>query len=216
MCDNDEYEVSDPLTIGGATGQYVVPSPYHTECEWAIISATGIGTLASAATFAIGSKNPNQPTLSTTGTDKFGSLGTSGPDNNNALPSYVGAVTSQASFITFGGDNYMPLPSPAFVYLTVTTPATTEILVTLQFRRKLDRVIPDKPRQKPHTHTHVKGRREYRGMVAGFAAQYPEEGIPYEHQQLQPQDTGMARRGVFPLGPTDTSHRGVGRNRNGR
>src|SRR5437879_1846107 len=99
MHDNDEYETSDPVTIGGATGQYAVPSPWHTECEWAAISATGIGTLASAATFALGSKNPRQPTLSSTGTDSFGSVATSSPDSNNALQSYVGAVTSQASFI---------------------------------------------------------------------------------------------------------------------
>ena len=211
----DDYEISDPLTIGGITGQYAVPSPWHTECEWCIVSALALGTLASTATYAVGSKNPKQPTLSSTGADKFGNVITSSPDNNNGLQSYVGAVTSTAPMVTYGGDNYMPLPSPAYVYLQTTTPASSEVLVTLQFRRLLDRVIPDKPRQKPHTHTHVKGRREYRGMVAGFAAQYPEEGIPYEHQQLQPQDTGMARRGVFPLGPTDTTHRGVG-GKNGR
>lgn len=214
---SDEYETSDPLTFGGASGQYVIPSPWHTECEWCIISALGLGTLGSMATYVVGSKNPKQPTLSTTGADSFGNLLTSSPDNNNALPSYVGALTAQAPFVTFGGDNYMPLPSPAFVYLTTATPATSEVLVTVQFRRKLDRIIPEKPRQKPHTHSHVTGRAPARRMSAGYASMYPEEGVPYEHHPLQPQDTAVAKRGVFPLGPTNTSHRGVAKDkRNGR
>ncbi len=214
MC-SDEYEISDPLTMGGATGQYVVPSPYHTECEWSVISVTGLGTLATPASFALGSKNPKQPALSTTGADTFGSVATSSPDNNNALPSYVGAVSSAAPFVTFGGDNYMPLPSPSYVYLTTTTPATSEVLVTIQFRRKLDRIIPEKPRTKPHTHTHVTSRRQQRTTAQGFDAQYPEEGLAYQHVGLPEQDTGVAKRGVFPLGPTTVTHRQVGKNRGG-
>jgi len=215
MSDSDEYEISDPLTIGGATGNYVVPSPYHTECEWAVISALATGTLASAATFAIGSKNPKQPTISSTGGDSFGNVLTSGPDNNNALQSYVGALTSTAPYVTFGGDNYMPLPSPSYVYLTTTTPASSEVLVTIQFRRKLDRAIPDKPRNKPQTHGHVGSRRGYRTFMEGYAAQYPEEGQPYQHEQIPiTQDTIEQRRGVAPLGPTTITHRGV--NKRGR
>ncbi len=210
MCSNgDEYEISDPLTIGGATGNYVIPSPYHTECEWAIISACAIGSLASRANYAVGSKNPTQPTLSTTGADSFGSVLTSSPDNNNALQSYVGSLTATAPMMTYGGDNYMPLPSPAFVYVTTACPASSEVLVTIQFRRKLDRVIPEKPRQRPQTHGHVVGRRNVRSMMAGFAAQYPEEGHAYKHQPLPEQDTGVARRGVLPLGPTQVTHRGT-------
>src|SRR5258708_457166 len=221
MTDIGIYETSDPITIGGATGQYYAPSPYHTECEWAIISVTGIGTLASPATYAIGSKNPKQPTLSTTGTDSFGSVLTSGPDSNNGLQAFVGAATSAAPMITYGGgaDGFMPMPSPSFVYLTVATPATTELLVTIQFRRLKDMPLPDKPRAKPHTHSHVTGRRDYRTMMEGFSNQYPGEGIPYEHRQLQPQDTEMGKRGVSPLqqvtqlGPTNVTHRGVAKNR---
>lgn len=206
---SDEYEVSDPITIGGASGQYMYASPWHTECEWAIISVTGLGTLASTATFVVGTKNPKQPTLSTNGSDSFGNALSSSPDSNNGLPAYVGALTSQAPHVTYGGDNFMPMPSPAFVYLTTTTPATTEVLVTLQFRRKLERVIPNAPRQKPQTHTHAQPRQGARTFTQGFAAQYPQEGKPYEHQPPQEQDTGMARRGVMPLGPTTIKHRGV-------
>lgn len=206
---SDEYEISDPFTMGGATGNYTIPSPYHTECEWSIISATGIGTLGSAATFAVGSKNPNQSSLSSTGGDSFGSQITSSPDNNNALPAYVGAVTANAPMVTYGGDNYMPLASPAFVYLKTTTPASTELLVTIQFRRKLDRIIPATPRTKPHTHSHVGSRRGYRTMMEGYAAQYPRD-TPYEHQMIPQQDTAMT--GKTGLQPTNIRHRGITKN----
>lgn len=209
---DDEYETSDPLTAGGGTGKYVVPSPYHTECEWALISTCALGTLASTATYAVGSKNPNQPSLSSTGTDSFGNVITSSPDNNNALQSYVGALTATAPFVTYGGDNYMPLPSPAYVYITTTVPASSEVLVTIQFRRKLDRVIPDKPRQKPQSHSHVGSHRGHRTMMQGFADQYPEEGIPYKHEAIPlTQDTAMQRRMVSPLQPTQTQHKRVGK-----
>jgi hypothetical protein len=208
--DNDEYETSDPLTMGGATGNYVIPSPYHTECEWCIISALAVGTLGSSATYVVGSKNPQQPTLN--GTSAFGGLLTSGMDNSNALPSYPGALTSTAPFVTYGGDNYMPLPSPAYVYATVTSPAATATLITVQFRRKLDRAIPDKPRTKPQTHSRTGSRRGYRTMMEGFASQYPEEGAPYQHEQVPlAQDTAVGKRGVLPLGPTTITHRGVGK-----
>ena len=211
---SDQYETSDPYTIGGATGNYQVSSPYNTECEWAIVSAMATGTLASAATFALGSKNPKQPTLSSTGADSFGNVATTGRDNNNALPAYVGALTSQASFITYQTE-YLPLPSPSTVYLTTTTPASSEVLVTVIFRRKLDRTIPDKPRQQPQTHTHPQSRRAVRAlaaqspMVAGFANQYPQEGVPYQHEGIpETQDTGVARRGLFPLGKQKGSSNG--------
>lgn len=206
---SDEYEISDPITFGGATGNYVIPSPYHTECEWAMISATGVGTLGNAATFAVGSKNSKQPSLSATGTDSFGNIITSSPDNNNALQSYIGAVTATAPTITYGGDNYMPLPSPAFVYLTTTVPASSELLITIQFRRKLDRIIPATPRAKPHTHSHVGSRRAYRTMMEGYAAQYPRD-TPYEHQMIPQQDTAMTGR--TGLQPTNTRHRGITKN----
>ena len=317
----DQYETSDPYTIGGATGVYSVPSPYHTECEWALISATGVGTfgfvagslgseeapanfnvpasagpttlmtgagqlqsavvtaagttnlsfqdaagnviatvvqpgtvgqeiqfnadfatslvannatttpvvvasvlksavpatagtLAMAATFAIASKNSGPPKLSATGADTFGAAA-GGADNNNALPAYVGALTNQAPLITYSGDAWMPLPSPAFVYLQTSTPASTEVLLTVQFRRKLARYIPDKPRQQPHTHSHPQSRRGQRTFFGGFEEQYARPGgQPYEHENIPvSQDTANLRRGVFPLGPTGISHRGVGKDK---
>src|SRR6266567_2877102 len=148
-CDWSSDVCSSDL-IGGATGSYSVPSPYHTECEWTIISATMLGN-GTVGSYYVGSKNPSQPTLSATGANLFGQVSTSSPDNNNALGSYVGALTQNTPCIVYAGIPYMPLPSPAFVYLQTSVPASTGLYVTLQFRRKLDRVIPDKPRQRPQT-----------------------------------------------------------------
>jgi hypothetical protein len=308
---SDEYEMSDPYTIGGATGAYAVPSPYHTECEWTIISAVALGSFTvstgstpgaptevnvpasvgpttlfsgagilqsilvtatgaanltfqdssgniiaevlstatvgqpilvneafnvslvannSATTpvvtvtyapmappenyaiFAMGAKNPSQPNLSRFGVssvNSFGSIATSSPDSNNALPSFVGALTQSSPFVPYVGVDFMPLPSPSFVYLQTSTPANTIVLVTVQFRRKLDRVIPEKPRGKPSTHSHVKGRRDHRTMMEGFASQYPEEGIAYHHVgPPSPRPTPPPQ-----LQPTNNSHRGVSRYR---
>jgi len=47
--DSDEYEYSDPYTIGGVTGEYTLYSPYNTEAEWAIVSALGQGTFGFVA-----------------------------------------------------------------------------------------------------------------------------------------------------------------------
>ena len=209
----DVYEYSDPITIGGATGNYMYASPWHTECEWSMVSACALGTIASRANFAIGAKLNVQPTLSNTGVDSFGNVITSAPDSNNALQSYIGSLVATAPFMTFDGGNFTPLPSPAFVYLTTATPAATEILVTILMRRKLARYLPEKPRQKAQAHSHPTSRRGTRTMMSGFAAQYPEEGQPYQHEQTESQDTGVGKRGVFPLGPTDTVHRGVGKKR---
>jgi hypothetical protein len=159
----------------------------------------------------VGSKNPTQPTLTGAAGNSFGNVITSSPDNNNALQSYPGALTATAPMMTYGGDNYMPLPSPSFVYCTVTAPAASGIFVTIQFRRKLDRAIPELPRVKPQTHGPVTARRGYRTMMEGYAAQYPTEGAPYQHETIPlTQDTSMNKRGVSPLQPTTVTHRGVG------
>lgn len=203
---SDQYEISDPFTIGGPSGTYQMVTPWNTECEWAMVSALAVGTLATTATFSIGSKNQQQALL--TGANSFGPIATGGRDNNNALPSFVGALTATAPFVTYQSD-YMPLGSPADIYLVTNTPATTAVFITLLCRRKLVRYIPDKPRQQPHTHTRPQSRMHARKlaaqstMVSGFEGQYPEAGgPPYEHAIVPSpgQDTGVARRGIFALG----------------
>lgn len=302
------YEISDPITLGGASGQYTYRSPWNTECEWAIISAVGLGTFgasnpafinhdvpqevgpvtlfagsgilfsavvtaagtssltfqdgasniigeipssavvgtqisfnnaifmfalrantlvttpevtvsyqengssAAPATFVIGSKNAKQPTLSATGVDSFGSTITSSPDSNNGLPSYVGVLTANTPFMTYSGDTYMPLPAPADIYLSTSTPAQTEVLVTIQFRRSLDHIIPETPRARPSTHSQPLPRKGSRTFVEGFAARSDLASEPYHHQPLSAQETGETVGRFGRLGPTNIKHRGVAKN----
>ena len=201
---SDQYEFSDPFTIGGATGMYAVSSPWNTECEWALVSALGIGTLATTATYFIGSRNSGVRVLANN--DSF-ALNTQGRDSANYVEGYPGALTSQAPFITYEAQ-WCPLPSPATIYLATSTPATTTLFITVLFRRKLARYIPDKPRQKPHNHAtipHGPLRRmpAESTMVAGYESQYPRPGDkPYRHNVVpsEVQDTAVAKRGIFPLG----------------
>lgn len=284
--DSDEYEYSDPYTIGGSTGNYQLFSPYNTEAEWALISATGLGTfgfvaagvpvefsvpatagsvtvftgtgelisgyvsatgttdlefqdgagniiaevpstatldqvfqfnaafnvslvankatttpvvtityaptnavLASPATFVIGARNPSQPTLSTTGVDKFSPAGFK---DGNQLSSYVGALTSQAPFITYAPE-FMPLQGNVGVFLTASAPPSTEVLVTLMLRRKLEFLIPTIEYRRPHTHTPISARGA-RTFMAGFDEALYRRGIPVNPQPEQ--DPGRFKRAM--------------------
>lgn len=293
--ESDTYEYSDPFTIGGATGQYQIASPYNTECEWSIVSATAVGTfgfvaptasteesfqeanvpatagnvtlftgagellsavvtaagttnlnftdgagntiatvvqpgtvgqelqfnasfstslvaqkatttpvvtvsvlmagtvgslgtLASTATYVIGARNSSQPTLSATGADKFSVFG--GKDGN-PLQSYVGALTQQAPCITYQSE-FMPLQGNAGLFLMTNTPSSTEILVTVMFRRRLERYIQEIPQLKPHTHVPLSGRMA-RTFMQGFADDSKRMGVPINPKPQE--DTSLAAGG---------------------
>ena len=297
--DSDPYEYSDPYTIGGATGNYSLFSPYNTEAEWAIIAATGLGTFGfvaptlateeapanfnvpasagpttlftgpgvlqnavvtavgttnltfqdaagnviatvvqpgtvgqelpfsaefvtslvannaattpvvtvsilkygaaatlgtnpSSAIFVVGARNPSQPTLSTTGADVFSKAGNK---DGNQLSSYVGALTQQAPFITFSPE-WMPLQGNTGIFLNVATPTTTEVLVTLMLRRKLEFLIPTIEARKPHAHTPLSARNA-RTFMAGFAEGMHRIGMPINPQPEQ--DPGRFKRAASGL-----------------
>lgn len=156
VLESDEYEYSDPYTIGGTTGDYQVASPYNTECEWTLVSATS--SLANDASFVIGSKNPKQPQLALNGNDSFGAV--SAGKDGNALPAYAGHLTTANTIITYPVI-WMPLPAPTNVFMHAAVGAGSEILVTVQFRRKLERYIPDAGRNAPKTIGHP-NHRHYR------------------------------------------------------
>ncbi len=294
--ESDTYEFSDPFTIGGATGNYQIASPYNTEAEWAIVSATGIGTfgfvaptlaaeeteanvnipatagaltvvtgvgqlisavvtaagttnltfqdgagniigtvvqpgavgqeipfynasfntslvankatttpivtvtyllnavnatsgtLPSTASFVIGARNMSQPTLSSTGGDKFSVFG--GKDGN-PLQSYVGALTQQAPFITYQSE-FMPLQGNTGLFLATNTPASTEVLVTLMFRRKLARYIQEIPQIRPHTHVPLSGRIA-RTFMQGWQDDSKRMGVPINPKPQE--DTSISAGG---------------------
>ena len=285
--DSDEYEYSDPYTIGGSTGTYQLFSPWNTECEWAVVSAlahgtfgfvapsfqdfavpatagsvtlvTGqgellsavvtaagtanltfqdaagniiaevvqpgtigqelplnasfttslvanktastpavtvsvemTGTLASIGDFVIGARNPTQIQLSPAGADKFG---VSGFKDGNPLSSYVGSLTQQAPFVTYASQ-FVPLQGNTGLFLQTSTPASTEVLVTIMLRRKLEFLIPTIEYRKPHTHTPLSARGA-RTFMAGFDEALYRRGIPVNPQPEQ--DPGRFKRAASGL-----------------
>jgi len=170
LLDSDEYEISDPLTMGGAAGLYQIRNPYNTECEWSMVSATS-GT--TAASYVVGSKNPIQANLGFANADV---LAPAGYSDNNPLQSYVGSLTTQAPTVTYT-DAYMPLAGNGTVYLRVVS-ASGEALITIRFRRKLEKWIPTiQPLPKPSTHTPLSARNA-RTFMQGFRDDSTRMGHP--------------------------------------
>lgn len=210
------YEPGPFMTVGGPTGLYSIHSPWNTECEWSPISfsaLTGRGMVVASGA------NPGLVTLPGDGSLSIG-LATS--QDSNPLEAFV---TVQAA------NNgvalplvWQPLGRGGNIYVQITMAAGAQsAYFTVVFRRLLDKYIPDKPRQQPHTHTHSGSRMHLRklaaqsNMVAGYEDQYPtlngktgsfthgdartvlQEGAG--QNQLAPgQDATVARRGMFPLG----------------
>jgi hypothetical protein len=214
---SDKYEYSDPITIGGGTGSYAAASPYNTECEWCLVSVS-CGLLAGGS-FAVGS-GQTQPTLFVQGTqDKFGSVASGGRDSFNGLPSYVGQLQTSNPLVTFP-TIWQPISMPPIIYATVTVNSQSEVLVTVQFRRLLLRLVPDKPRQRPSTHSHPQSRGSFRRLAAmspmasGFESRtvvgspYEQAGIPTIPERNSgkvpiSQDTannGVQSQGTFLMG----------------
>jgi hypothetical protein len=169
--ESDSYEISDPFTMGGGAGIYQIRNPYNTECEWAIVSATS-GT--TAGQFVVMSKNPTPATLGFAGADSL-ALQSGGMDNN-PLNAYVGALTTQAPFVTYQ-EEFMPLAGNGMVFLRVTAAGSNEVLVTIRFRRKLERYIQEIPAQKPHTHVPLSARNA-RTFMQGFRDDSKRMGVP--------------------------------------
>lgn len=212
---SDEYESGGLWTVGGVGAPgiiFTLRSPFNTECEWNCLSITT--TSNSNDSFAMSSSNPSILAFAKGLAPAMGAL-SGGSEANNGFEGILASISFQAPWNM--GDIWLPLGRGAQLYFVSTVANTNNIFYTVAFRRSLVHVIPSPPRQKPQTHTHVQPRRAARTMMEGFAAQqaYPGDN-PYQHQDLPEQDTAMARRGVMPLGPTSITHRGVGRNRNGR
>ena len=195
---SDEYENLGSFVLGGSTGTYTVHSPTNTECEWSLFAAFSLGAAANGV-IAVSASNNNLANLATA-IPTFG-LQSNGADSNAFEGYFIQCTTT--GFMPF--EYWLPLGRGASITASVNaTSGNTYAIIC--FRRKLDRVIPDKPRQKPHSHTPL-SRRALRAlpaqsqMAAGFEAQYPHDGVPYQHVGIPAQqDTAVARRGIFPMG----------------
>jgi hypothetical protein len=178
--ESDEYEAGGIYTIGGPPGQYMLKSPYNTECEYLIVGAYLAATSGNGAV-AISAANPSITQLSLG--QSFGAAA-QGSEGSNPFEG-VFLPTSATINSLIAVDHWQPLGKGVIIYAQVFTTASYAIIA---MRRKLERYIPEQPRLKPHTHSLPVSRRPMRVLpaespqVAGYHAQYAggPEG-PYQH-----------------------------------
>lgn len=153
----ERFEYSEPFTAGGATGDYVISSPYNTECEWAIISAaSGSSGTTGTGSFVL-SSHAKQPNLAWAGGDSLG-LASNGRDSSTVLKAYAQQLGNNQS-ITFT-PVWVPLLGNAGLYLAITAGANTTLTVTVMFRRLIEKQLPLPPRQTAQGHHRMGGRAE--------------------------------------------------------
>lgn len=107
MGSNQDYEYSEPMTKGGATGTYSWKSPFNGPCEYSIVTVGGRDT-----TNWVFSKNQSAVNADTTGSqvmDIEGYYIAQGPANSYPvltpfLPFSGGTTTLYASLATSGGN----------------------------------------------------------------------------------------------------------------
>lgn len=184
LLSSDDYENGSVVTIGGGSGNYMVKSPYNTECEFTVLGAfatTGAGIVV------LSSSNSSLSLPSLTGTTSYG-LVSAGGEGNNVFEGYVLPISSTQSPVLI--DHWQPLGKGVYIYANISTAVNTSAFVMVAFRRKLDRAIPNAPLRKPHTHSQPTSRRGNRNFMQGFEAQYPHD--KYVHEEIpETQDTAM-------------------------
>lgn len=172
VTESDDYEYGRVLTVGGTTGNYKFRSPWNTECEWACIGATA----SNPGNFLI-SYSPGANLPATNGTASYG-LNSSGGESN-AIDGIFGLLTTSDIYVP--SLVWQPLPSPGDLYAQITASANQSLFVSVAFRRKLARYIPDMP-VPVSPHRPIVLRQNRRTMMAGFEkARYPDYATGYEH-----------------------------------
>lgn len=142
MCTN-EYEYSQPVTIGGGSGYYSISatSPFGQNSEYSIVSinnATKTGQSGGAGVAIVSTDlQPGIPTFD--GTVNYGA--SSGGYNNNPINGIFISAPANASVIP--NMTFVPMRSNS-LYVQISVPANTSIFVTVVFRSlPLGHVPPD-------------------------------------------------------------------------
>jgi len=186
---SDKYESGGVYTVGGAIGNYVLRSPYNTECEYMVIGSA----LAAASGNGVVVVSNNNPSLQLGLSNSFGQILAGGQESNG----FEGLVMPVSATINtnMAVDYWMPLGRGANIYIYITG---ASCYAYIALRRMLDRYIPMAPRAKPATHSFpVSGApgRVYSGVPAGqesaLGVRYPTEGQPYP---LEPDFPGNSAR----------------------
>lgn len=187
-----QYEAGGIFTIGGNAGNYMLKSPFNTECEYKVVAISSSG---SAAPFALTVGNPSQLFMALTATSL--GLQSQGTENSNPLEGIAGVVGNGGVITT---QEWIPLGKGVVIYFSINPAANQVIMANIAFRRSLYRLIPETPRLSPATHTHPQSRRELRMLhslsaeMSGFEQQYPTRqgsyGEDYTHEIIpETQDT---------------------------
>jgi hypothetical protein len=123
------FEMSDPLSIGGTTGIYILQNPFGTPCEYSIVCLSAFAAanasavistqnnliqLADNTLFGVGAAQSNQPSTGFAGVVMMAAPGTSTP----------------------GPENWFPLGNSENVSMQLTVTASHSAILTLQFRRR--------------------------------------------------------------------------------
>jgi hypothetical protein len=148
MCKED-YEYGPIEAIGGATGQYLLRTPYNTECEWCLYfaSSSGNGMAIISSSNSMLQTTVSNPTLG---------LASGGMDNN-ALDGIV--LQLGANFAVQPFEHWQPLGRGASLFVAVTL-ASGNAYFNVAFRRLSEKVIPRIANKKPTTHTPLSGHRQ--------------------------------------------------------
>lgn len=185
--DKDNYESGGHFSVQGGTGSYLITSPWNTECEWALFDAsanTGTGIIA------ISASNPALTNM-TTGVATYGL--SSGGTENNAFEGLVIPVSATQNHIPF--EYWQPLGRGKVINISITM-SGGNAFVTISFRRKSVKYLPQLPSLKPATHTPLSGYKT-RTFYGGFDESLPGRmGVPINPKPEQ--DTALFKREASP------------------
>lgn len=187
---SQRYEQGGIFTIGGATGTYMLKSPYNTECEVCLLAVTTNN--ASPSSFGYSPANPGitAPATSTT-VINLGQIA-GGSEGGNPLESTFGFVQVTAPYMR--GEIWVPLGRGAIIYFAVNTGANTAVYANIGFRRSYAHRIPEGFNGvSPATHSRPYSRRNLRVLdglskqYSGYDAQYPQRAggrETYNHNEI--------------------------------
>lgn len=187
LSDKDNYEAGGHYSVQGPTGSYLITSPWNTECEWALFDASAN---AGTGIIAISASNPALTNL-TAGVATYGL--SSGGTENNAFEGLVFPISATQNHIPF--EYWQPLGRGKVLNIGVTI-SGGNAFVTISFRRKSIKYLPQLPSLKPHTHTPLSARNR-RTFYGGFDESLPGRmGVPINPKPEQ--DTALFRKEATP------------------
>jgi hypothetical protein len=153
------YDYSDPMTVGGGTGTYILASPWNEQCEWALLLASSGSSGAGVGSFVI-SPRQQVSALHNDGTDSLGLL--SNGRTSNALPA-IAAQMGNNTNVPYS-PVWVPLIGNTALYVTISAAASTTVTVTVIFRRSKAAMKFEHRHQSPHGSHRMYGRAERAAM----------------------------------------------------